>query len=91
MSELSPSPLVQAALNEAIQAHLGEQLRAYYGDPTNDRLPLSLRLLADRTAQIIRAQTEPVDQGFIDGIMAALPARPCTMPISRGRAPTFRR
>jgi RNA polymerase sigma-70 factor (ECF subfamily) len=74
MSELSPSPLVQAALNEAIQAHLGEQLRAYYGDPTNDRLPLSLRLLADRTAQIIRAHTEPVDQGFIDGLMAALPA-----------------
>jgi RNA polymerase sigma-70 factor (ECF subfamily) len=74
MSESAPSSLSRAALDDAIQAHLGEQLRAYYGDPTNHRLPLSLRLLADRAAQIIRAHTEPVDQVFIDGIMAALPA-----------------
>jgi RNA polymerase sigma-70 factor (ECF subfamily) len=74
MSESAPYPLSQAALNEAIQAHLGKQLRAYYGDPKNDRLPSSLRRLADRVAQVIRAHAEPVDQPFIDGVMAALPS-----------------
>jgi RNA polymerase sigma-70 factor (ECF subfamily) len=74
MSESARFPLSQSVLNRAIQAHLGEELRAYYGDPTNDKLPLSLRRLADRVAQVIRAHTEPVDQAFIDGIMAALPS-----------------
>jgi RNA polymerase sigma-70 factor (ECF subfamily) len=69
-----PPPLSHAALDEAIRVHLGEQLRVYFGDPTDDRLPLSLRRLADRVAQVIRAYTEPVDQAFIDGVMAALPA-----------------
>jgi len=74
VNEPASSPLTQAALGEAIRAHLGEQLRAYYGDPTDNRLPLSLRQLADRVAQVIRACAEPVDQDFIDGVMAALPA-----------------
>ncbi|MET0528510.1 MAG: sigma-70 family RNA polymerase sigma factor [Microvirga sp.] len=74
MSEQIPFPLSQSALHKAIQAHLGEQLRAYYGDPTGDRLPSSLRLLADRVAQVIRAHTEPVDRTFINGVMSALPA-----------------
>jgi len=74
VNEPASSPLMHVALSEAIRAHLGEQLRAYYGDPTNSRLPLTLRHLIDRVAQVIRAHAEPVDQGFIDGVMAALPA-----------------
>jgi RNA polymerase sigma-70 factor (ECF subfamily) len=71
-SQTTSSP-TRVMLDEAIQAHLGEQLRALYGDPSDDRMPLSLRRLADRVAQVIRAHTEPVDQAFVDGIMAALP------------------
>jgi len=74
MNEPASSPLTQATLSEAIQAHLGKQLRSFYGDPSTDRLPLSLRQLADRMAQVIRAHAKPIDQGFIDGVMAALPA-----------------
>lgn len=73
MSEPAPSPLSQAALDEAIQGHLGAQLRLLYGDPSSNRLPSDLRRLADRVAQVIRAHTEPVDQAFTDGIMTALP------------------
>ena len=71
-SQTSSNPS-RVMLGDAIQAHLGEQLRALYGDPSDDRMPLSLRRLADRVAQVIRAHTEPVDQAFVDGIMAALP------------------
>jgi len=59
-------------IDAAIQAHLGSQLRALFGDPTVERLPGSLVQLADRVAQVIRAHTEPVDQAFIDGIMSSL-------------------
>jgi len=59
-------------IDAAIQAHLGRQLRALFGDPVGERLPQSLARLADRVAQVIRAHTEPVDQAFIDGIMASL-------------------
>ena len=72
--QTQPAPLTHASLDDAIQGHLGAQLRLLYGDPSTDSLPLDLRRLADRVAQIIRAHTEPVDQAFIDGIMAALPA-----------------
>jgi len=70
----SPAPRTQASLDGAIQNHLGAELRLLYGEPSNDKLPLSLRRLADRVAQVVRAHTVPVDQGFIDGIMAALPS-----------------
>jgi RNA polymerase sigma-70 factor, ECF subfamily len=60
------------ALDAAVQAHLGAQLRALYGDPAVDPLPQGLRRLADRVAQVIRARTDPVNQAFIDGIMASL-------------------
>jgi RNA polymerase sigma-70 factor (ECF subfamily) len=59
-------------LDSAIQAHLGSQLRALYGDPEAEKLPHSLAQLAARVAQVIRAHTEPVDQAFIDGIMGSL-------------------
>jgi RNA polymerase sigma-70 factor (ECF subfamily) len=62
----------QGNLDAAIQAHLGAQLRTLYGDPLEDKLPYGLRLLARRMAQTIRAHTEPVDQAFMDGIMANL-------------------
>jgi RNA polymerase sigma-70 factor, ECF subfamily len=65
-------PTVSAALDTAIQAHLGQQLRAVYGDPAEDKLPYSLARLLDRVTQVIRAHTEPSDQAFIDGIMASL-------------------
>ncbi|MBM6593727.1 sigma-70 family RNA polymerase sigma factor [Microvirga pudoricolor] len=63
----------QAALDEAVQAHLGAQLRALYADPAGDKLPRSLQQLAVRVSQVIRAHNEPVNQSFTDGIMASLP------------------
>jgi RNA polymerase sigma-70 factor (ECF subfamily) len=60
-------------LDRAVQTHLGAQLRALYGDPADDKMPRALVRLAERVAQVIRAHTEPVDQAFIDGIMAVLP------------------
>ncbi|QRM34441.1 sigma-70 family RNA polymerase sigma factor [Microvirga sp. VF16] len=59
----------RGSLGAAVQAHLGAQLRDLYGDPSENKLPLGLRLLARRVAQTIRAHTEPVDQAFMDGIM----------------------
>lgn len=61
------------ALDNAIRVHLGDQLRSLYGDPAREKLPRDLARLADRVAQVIRAHTEPVDQAFIAGVMAALP------------------
>jgi len=62
----------QGRLDAAVQAHLGAQLRALYGDPADDKLPHKLRLLARRMAQTVRAHTEPVDQAFLNGIMGNL-------------------
>lgn len=59
-------------LDAAVQAHLGTQLRALYGDPGQIKMPRRLTRLAERVAQVIRAHTEPVDQAFVDGIMASL-------------------
>src|ERR671921_373171 len=64
----------RATLDHAIRLHLGEQLRALYGDPTQGQLPHHLARLAHRVAQVIRAHTEPVDQAFIDGVMGTLPS-----------------
>jgi RNA polymerase sigma-70 factor (ECF subfamily) len=71
---LETSPLAghDPILDAAIQAHLGIQLRVLYGDPAEIKLPRRLAQLADRVAQVIRAHTEPVDQAFVDGIMASL-------------------
>ncbi len=62
------------ALDDAIRLHLGHQLRALYGDPAGEKLPRDLVRLADRVTQAIRAHTEPVDQTFITGVVAALPS-----------------
>jgi RNA polymerase sigma-70 factor (ECF subfamily) len=59
-------------LDAAIQAHLGTQLRVLYGDPAEIKMPRHLTQLADRVSQVIRAHTVPVDQAFVDGIMASL-------------------
>ena len=67
------APTSAAALSAAVRLHLGKQLRALYGDPTEEKLPRDLARLADRVAQVIRAHTEPVDQEFINGVMDALP------------------
>jgi RNA polymerase sigma-70 factor, ECF subfamily len=76
--QLSPlrrvRPPVPAALDRSIQAHLGQQLQAWYGNPGEDKLPSGLKRLLARLAQVIRARTEPVDQAFIDGILASVPS-----------------
>ncbi len=66
------SPPTNPMLDAAVQAHLGTQLRVLYGDPVEIKMPRRLAQLADRVAQVIRAHTEPVDQAFVDGIMASL-------------------
>jgi RNA polymerase sigma-70 factor (ECF subfamily) len=72
IQDVPTHPTDNPTLAPAIQAHLGSQLRALYGDPAEERLPRGLAQLADRVAQVIRAHTEPVDQDFIDGIMGSL-------------------
>ena len=68
----SQSKAPRGSLDASVQEHLGVQLRALYGDPSESKLPYELRLLARRVAQTIRAHTEPVDQAFIDGVMGNL-------------------
>jgi RNA polymerase sigma-70 factor, ECF subfamily len=60
------------SLNDAIQTHLGRELRALYGNPDEEKMPRSLARLLDRVAQVIRAHTEPVDQAFLDELMGSL-------------------
>jgi RNA polymerase sigma-70 factor, ECF subfamily len=59
-------------LDQAIQVHLGRELRMIYGEPSEKKLPVGLARLLDRVSQVIRAHTEPVDQVFVDGIMGSL-------------------
>jgi RNA polymerase sigma-70 factor (ECF subfamily) len=59
-------------LNSSIQAHLGQHLRTWYGDPAGDKLPPKLARLLDRVAQVIRARTELIDQAFVDGVLASV-------------------
>src|SRR3954470_20368075 len=65
-------PPASAALNNSIQAHLGQHLRTWYGDPAGDKLPPELAQLLDRVAQVIRARTELIDQAFVDGVLASV-------------------
>ncbi len=65
-------PPASAALNSSIQAHLGQHLRTWYGDPAGDKLPPKLARLLDRVAQVIRARTELIDQAFVDGVLASV-------------------
>ncbi|KLK89586.1 RNA polymerase subunit sigma-70 [Microvirga vignae] len=63
---------VSAVLDSSIQAHLGHQLRTWYGDPAGDKLPPDLARLLDRVAQVIRARTGLVDQAFVDGVLTSV-------------------
>jgi RNA polymerase sigma-70 factor, ECF subfamily len=63
---------VSAVLDSSIRAYLGEQLRAWYGNPDEDKLPSGLTRLLDRLARVIRARTEPIDRAFTDGILASV-------------------
>jgi RNA polymerase sigma-70 factor (ECF subfamily) len=65
---------LSAILDSGIQAHLGQQLRGWYGNPAEDKLPYSLAQLLDRVTEVIRARTEPIDQSFVDGILASVPS-----------------
>jgi len=65
---------MSAVLDTSIQAHLGQQLRAWYGNPAEEKLPCSLARLLDRLTQVIRARTEPLDQAFVNGILTSLTA-----------------
>ena len=60
------SPSGSAVLDSSIQAHLGQQLRAWYGNPAEGKLPYRLTRLLNRLTDVIRAHTEPVDQAFAD-------------------------
>lgn len=68
------NPAAPAVLDSSIQAHLGQQLRACYGDPAARKLPTQLARLLNRVTQLIRARTEPVDQAFVDGIQLSIPS-----------------
>ncbi len=68
------SPSASAALDSSIQAHLGQQLRAWYGDPAEVKLPYTLKRLLNRFAQVIRARTEPLDDTFVAEIMTTVPS-----------------
>jgi RNA polymerase sigma-70 factor (ECF subfamily) len=76
MTQSTPDDLTRLAenpfLDDAIQTHLGRELRVLYGDPVEEKLPRRLARLLNRVAQVIRAHTEPVDQAFIDELMASL-------------------
>jgi RNA polymerase sigma-70 factor (ECF subfamily) len=67
-------PADNPSLTDAIQIHLGRELRALYGDPAAEKMPRSLTQLLTRVAQVLRAHAEPVDQAFIDELMASLKA-----------------
>jgi RNA polymerase sigma-70 factor (ECF subfamily) len=59
-------------LDSSIQAHLGQQLRTWYGNPAEEKLPRSLDRLLNRLTEVIRARTEPVDQAFAEGVLASV-------------------
>jgi RNA polymerase sigma-70 factor, ECF subfamily len=63
-----------AVLGSSIQAHLGQQLRAWYGNPAERKLPANLARLLNRVTQLIRARTEPIDQAFFDGVLLSIPS-----------------
>jgi len=63
---------VSAALDSSIQTHLGQQLRAWYGNPDENKLPGGLTRLLERLAQVIRARTEPINRAFADGVLASV-------------------
>jgi RNA polymerase sigma-70 factor (ECF subfamily) len=65
-------PVETPSLTDAIQTHLGHELRALYGNPDEKRMPRSLAQLLSRVAQVIRAHTEPVDRAFVDELMGSL-------------------
>jgi RNA polymerase sigma-70 factor (ECF subfamily) len=74
----SPPPSVNPSsspiLDSSIQAHLGQQLRVLYGDPSEEKLPTSLRRLLARLNQVIRARSSPIDPAFAEGVMASIPS-----------------
>ena len=73
-----PSPLrpvslsSSAVLDSRIQAHLGQQLQVWYGNPAEEKLPHSLTRLLNRLTEVIRARTEPVDQAFVDEVLTSV-------------------
>jgi RNA polymerase sigma-70 factor (ECF subfamily) len=63
---------VSAILDTSIQAHLGQQLRAWYGNPAEGKLPYSLTRRLNRLTEVIRAHTEPIDQAFANEVLASV-------------------
>jgi RNA polymerase sigma-70 factor (ECF subfamily) len=61
-----------AVLDSRIQAHLGQQLQVWYGNPAEEKLPHSLTQLLNRLTEVIRARTEPVDQAFVDEVLTSV-------------------
>jgi RNA polymerase sigma-70 factor (ECF subfamily) len=56
-----PHPAETPSLTEAIQIHLGRELRALYGNPDEDKLPRSLGQLLTRVAQVTRDMHQAED------------------------------
>jgi hypothetical protein len=81
-----PFPAAIPSLTDAIQTHLGRELRVLYGNPDAEKMPRSLTQLLNRVAQVIRAHTEPVDQAFVDELMSSLKALRAYA-ISHGQTP----
>jgi RNA polymerase sigma-70 factor (ECF subfamily) len=63
-----------AVLDTNVQVHLGRELRAWYGNPAEEKLPSNLAQLLRQLSQVIRARTESVNQAFVDGIVARIPS-----------------
>jgi len=73
-----------ATLTAEIQDHLGQELRAIYGDPGSDRLPVELRSLLERLKTVFLAQVEPANEEFLNGIMTAVqPLRAFAISLTR--------
>jgi RNA polymerase sigma-70 factor (ECF subfamily) len=66
------SSSVCAILDRSIRAHLGQQLRDWYGNPAEDKLPYRLTRRLNRLTEVIRARTEPIDQAFADEVLASM-------------------
>jgi RNA polymerase sigma-70 factor (ECF subfamily) len=68
------SPASPIRLSDEIISHLGRELRTVYGDPSQQRVPTDLKRLVRRTFEAVRARQEPIDEAFMAGLLANLPA-----------------
>jgi RNA polymerase sigma-70 factor, ECF subfamily len=63
-----------AAPDISIQGHLHHHFRASYGNPAEGKPSSTLAQLLDRRAQVVHADSTPIDPAFADGIVTSLPS-----------------